>query len=248
MRSVLVLLVVCSSFLINTDGITQSWTKKGSDLLKSLGSGGGSGGGSALSNDQIIEGLKEALRVGTENVAGQLGQSDGFNTDPAIHIPLPDSFKSVRNALEPLGMAGSLDDLELKLNRAAEAATPKAKKVFWQAISDMTLDDAKRIYDGPDDAATQYFRKHMSQPLSDEMRPIVDASLAEVGAIKSYDNVMGQYRGIPFVPDVKADLTEHVLELGLDGIFHYVAKEEAAIRNNPAKRTTEILQQVFGAS
>ena len=178
-----------------------------------------------------------------ESEAELFAEFDRFGIDPETHLLVADAGDG-----EPLGMAGSLDDLELKLNRAAEAATPKAEKVFWQAISEMTLDDAKRIYDGPDDAATQYFRKHMSQPLSNEMRPIVDASLAEVGAIKSYDNVMGQYRGIPFVPDVKADLTEHVLELGLDGIFHYVAKEEAAIRNYPAKRTTEILRQVFGAS
>jgi Protein of unknown function (DUF4197) len=221
--------------------IAQDWLKKGGEALKSLGGGGGS-----LGVEQIAKGLKEALRVGTETVTGQLGQSDGFNADPAIHIPLPKSLRTVRSALAPLGKSAMLDDLELRLNRAAEAATPKAKKVFWQAIEEMTIDDAKRIYDGPDDAATQYFRKHMSAPLATEMRPIVDASLADVGAIRAYDDVMGQYRGLPFVPDVKANLTEHVLKLGLDGIFHYVAKEEAAIRQNPAKRTTEILQQVFG--
>jgi hypothetical protein len=79
------------------------------------------------------------------------------------------------------------------------------------------------------------------------MQPVVDQSLAEVGAVQAYDNVMGEYRAIPFVPDVKADLTTYVVEKGMDGIFHYIALEEAAIRQNPAKRTTELLQRVFGA-
>jgi hypothetical protein len=79
------------------------------------------------------------------------------------------------------------------------------------------------------------------------MRPVVDESLSTVGAIQAYDTLMGQYRSIPFVPDVKADLTEYVIEKGMDGIFYYLAKEEAAIRQNPAKRTTELLKQVFGS-
>jgi hypothetical protein len=86
----------------------------------------------------------------------------------------------------------------------------------------------------------------MTPPLAREMQPVVDQSLAEVGAVQAYDNVMGEYRTIPFVPDVKADLTSYVVEKGMDGIFHYIAVEEAAIRQNPAKRTTELLQRVFG--
>ncbi|HDJ28831.1 MAG TPA: DUF4197 domain-containing protein, partial [Proteobacteria bacterium] len=98
-----------------------------------------------------------------------------------------------------------------------------------------------------DDAATSYFKGKMSKPLAEEMRPIVNESLAQVGAIQSYDNMMGKYKSLPFVPDVKADLTEHVLDKGMDGIFYYIAKEEAAIRQNPVKRTTELLKRVFGA-
>ena len=79
------------------------------------------------------------------------------------------------------------------------------------------------------------------------MKPVVDRSLADVGAIQSYDNMMGQYESVPFVPDVKADLTSYVVEKAMDGLFYYVAKEEAAIRNNPTARTTELLQKVFGA-
>jgi hypothetical protein len=183
---------------------------------KALGglTGAAPGGGGILSNAEIADGLREALRVGTERVVGQVGAPD---------------------------------DLELRLNRAAEAAAPEAKALFWQAIGEMTLEDVEGIYKGPDDSATRYFQGKMTPPLAERMVPVVNDSLAEVGAIRSYDEMMGQYEAVPFVPDVKANLTEYVVEKAMDGLFHYVAQEEAAIRNNPAKRTTELLQRVFGA-
>ena len=153
----------------------------------------------------------------------------------------------MQSLLAPIGLSRLTDDLETRLNRGAEAAAPEAKAVLWEAISEMTLDDVQRIYDGPDDAATQYFKDKMNQPLTRRMAPIVDRNLAEVGAIRSYDQMMGSYKSIPLVPDVKADLTSYVVEKALDGLFYYVAKEEAAIRNNPAARTTELLRKVFGA-
>ena len=88
----------------------------------------------------------------------------------------------------------------------------------------------------------------LTLPLAREMAPVVNRSLSEVGAIKSYDNVMGQYKQLPFVPDAKANLTDYVVTKGMDGIFYYLAKEEAAIRQNPAKRTTALLKKVFGAN
>ncbi len=104
---------------------------------------------SQLSVGDLSSGLREALKVGTERVAGRLGTTDGFNADPDVHIPLPDTLKKVQSALRAVGMSDLADDLELRLNRAAEAATPEAKEVFWNAISEMSIDDAKRIYDGP---------------------------------------------------------------------------------------------------
>lgn len=201
---------------------------------------------SALGDSEITAALQEALRIGSERVVDQLGRTDGFNADPVIHVPLPEDFTTVQRTLDRVGMAGALDDLELRLNRAAEAATPKARAIFADAIGAMTWDDVRSVYEGPDDAATQYLRSKMSGPLRAEMRPVIDQSLADVGAIAAYDRVMAQYRAVPLVPDVKADLTEHTLERGLDGLFVYLAREEAAIRNDPAKRTTELLQQVFG--
>lgn len=220
----------------------NSWLDKGSDVLKTFGFGNKA---SELTIEEIGAGLKEALKVGSGNVVNQLGTEDGFNNDSNIHIPLPASLEKVKSMLSKVGMSSLLEDLELKLNRAAETATPRAKQLFWNAISGMSLEDVKGIYNGPDDAATQYFKGKMSPDLAREMKPLIEDSLSEVGAVQSYDNMMKEYKSIPFVPDVKANLTDHVIEKGMDGIFYYMAKEETAIRQNPAKRTTELLKKVF---
>ncbi len=227
----------------------ENWWDKGKDFLKSLEDNKQSTGSSINpSISEINKAFKEALRIGSENVVSQLSAIDGFNKDPAIHIPLPKNLKSVKKVLEKFGMRKEAKDLELKLNRAAEAATPKAKELFLQSITAMTFDDVKSIYEGPEDSATQYFKEKMSPPLSKEMRSIIESSLSEVGAIKAYDKVMGKYKKLPFVPDVKADLTKHVVKRGMNGIFYYLAKEEAAIRKDPVKQTTDILKKVFGDS
>lgn len=227
--------------LWSASGLAQNnLLQQGLGLMSSGGSGSGS-----LTQGEMGDGLKEALRVGTEAVVSRLGKTDGFNTDKAIHIPLPGQLATVQKALKAAGYSSLVDDLELKLNRAAEQATPKAKALFVDAIAAMTIKDAAKILNGPDDAATQYFRKAMGPGLAKEMKPVVDATLAEAGAVQAYDAVMGQYKALPFMPDAKADLTQYVVDKGLDGIFHYVAKEEAAIRNNPAARTTDLLKKVF---
>ena len=227
----------------------QSWLDKAKGALeKTLGGGtnDSSTAGGILSNEEIGNGLKEALRVGTERVVAQVGKPDGFNADNTIHIPLPDTLKKAQDLLRKFGMASLADDLELRLNRAAEQAAPEAKELFLQAIAQMTLDDVQRIYKGPEDAATRYFQDRITPPLGQRMAPIIDQALSEVGAIAAYDAMISQYKSYPLVPDVKADLTKYVVEEAMGGIFHYVAKEEAAIRANPAKRTTELLQRVFG--
>jgi len=221
----------------------SNWWEKATKILEPLTEGKGQ---NELTVGEIGQAFKEALHIGTENVVGQLGSVNGFNADPTIHIPLPKELNNVKNMLSKIGMSNLLEDLELKLNRAAETATPKAKALFWNAITEMTFEDVKAIYKGPENAATKYFQNKMSTPLSKEFRPIVDDSLSQVGAIQSYDKVIGQYQSLPFVPDAKADLTNYVIEKGLEGIFYYIAKEEAAIRQNPAKQTTALLKRVFG--
>ncbi len=246
MRRRIIFTLVAAGMIAST-AQADSLFQQGKSLLDGLTKSAGSETGTALSVADLDRGLREALKVGTETVVAQLGAKDGFNGDDLIHIPLPSSLKTVQKTLKKFGLSDLLDDLELRLNRAAEAATPKAKALFLQAIEDMSIEDAKKIYEGPDDAATQYLKTKMSAPLTAEMRPVIDASLAEVGAIQAYDSTMAAYKDIPFVPDAKADLTSHVLDLGLAGIFDYVAKEEAAIRKDPVKQTTDILKRVFGS-
>ena len=218
----------------------------GSDTEEAGADSGLTGAAALLTSDEVIQGLKEALRVGTERVTGQLGAKDGFNLDPEIHIPLPENLKLVQDTLRKVGMSSLADDVELKMNRGAELAAPKAKELIWSAIENMTIEDAKKIYDGPKDAATQYFRSQASPELRQTIKPVIDQMLGESGAVAAYDTMISEYKSIPFVPDIKSSLTDHATELALDGIFHYLAQEEAAIRENPAKRTTEILMKVFG--
>lgn len=201
---------------------------------------------SSLSNDDIGGAFKQALSIGAENVVSQLGTNDGFNADENIHIPLPKNLEKVRKILKKIGMSGMVDDLEVKLNRAAEVATPVAKDLFVQSIKDMTFEDVKKIYQGPDDSATQYFKEKMSASLTEKMNPIVEDSLADVGAVQSLNKVMDKYDNIPFVSSVKPDLTGYVVEKGMDGIFYYLAQQEAEIRKNPLKQTTALLKKVFG--
>lgn len=234
-----VILLVCLS---TPSFAGNSWFEKGTDLLNSFGN---SESVKDLSIEEIGAGLKEALRVGSGNVVKLLGTRDGFNKDSTIHIPLPPSLDKVKSILSKVGMSQLFEDLELKLNRAAEVATPKAKQLFLDSISQMTFQDVKQIYNGPDDAATQYFKTKMSPDLAAEMKPVIEDSLSRVGAVKAYDTMMSKYKSLPFVPDVKANLTDHVIKKGMEGIFYYVAKEEAAIRQNPVKRTTELLKKVF---
>jgi len=217
------------------------------DLAKTAETVMGGEQGGLLSNADITAGLKEALTKGSTAVVGQLGQQNGFSNDPDIRIPLPKTLLTARNFASQVGMEKSFDDLELRLNRAAELATPKAKNLFVGAIKDMSMEDASSILKGPDDAATSYFRGKTGPSIKTAMRPLIDNALAQVGAVQSFNQLLQQYNAIPLAPKVEADLTGHVVDKGSDGIFLYLAQEEKEIRTNPVKRTTELLQRVFGA-
>lgn len=199
-----------------------------------------------LTLGEISEGLREALRVGTDRTVSRVSRSDGYFRDSEIHIPLPNDLQKVQSTLKAVGLSHLLDDVELRINRAAEKAAPEAKAIFWRAIVDMTLQDVMDIYQGPDDAATRYFERSMSPALRTAVRPVIDTALSEVGALAAYEDMLGAYRQLPFVPDVRADLRDHTINFALSGLFHYLAEEEAKIRRDPAKRTTEILRKVFG--
>lgn len=202
--------------------------------------------GGALASSEIAAGLKEALKVGTDRVVADLGQVDGFNADPKIRIPLPKVLAQAQSSLRIIGASGLIDDLELRVNRAAEQATPVAKDIFWQAITSLTFEDVNAIYRGENDAATQYLDRTTRGSLNEAMRPIIDNALAQAGAVNAYDQIIERAQAAPFLPDLKADLTNHVLNGAMDGLFTYLATEEAAIREDPLKRSTALLKRVFG--
>jgi len=224
-------------------GCTEvQWQQAGQSMLQQL----GNNGVTPLTDNEIDAGLREALRVGSERVVTQVGRRDGFFRDSAIHIPLPPKLAKARDFARKFGLSARFDEVEEKLNRAAEAASPRAKALFWQAIRDMRLSDLRNILNGPDDAATRYFEEKMAPGLAASMRPVVDDSLNEVGAIRSWNRALNDYNSIPLAPRIEFDLTGYVVDKGIHGIFYYLAREEAAIRHDPLKRTTQILQRVFG--
>jgi len=230
--------------------------QRGRDALQGGGTSMAPKGGT-LSQGQADSGLREALRVAAQRTVARVGKTDGYEKDPAIHIPLPSSLETARKTLGAVGGGGMLDDLDLRMNRAAETAAPKAYDIFADAVSKMTITDAKSIVSGPNDAATQYLKRTTTAPLTKEFRPIVDRALADAGAMKAYQaasqRVSAQAGGLGGMLSggqgqgaAGFDFTGFVVEKALDGLFHYIAQEEAAIRTNPAARTTDVLKQVFG--
>ncbi|HSA82551.1 MAG TPA: DUF4197 domain-containing protein [Geminicoccaceae bacterium] len=195
----------------------------------------------------VAAGLTEALVVGTERVVARLGRPGGFLDDPKARIPLPGPLEQAQGALRMAGMSGLVDDLETRMNRAAEQATPLAKDLIIEAIRDLSFKDAMSILKGPEDSATRYLDRTTADPLARKMRPIVDGALADAGALQALDNVAGEYRSLPFVGGaLDVDLTGHVVTYAEKAIFGYLARQEAAIRSDPAVRTTDLLRSVFG--
>ncbi len=192
-------------------------------------------------------GLTEALTVGVDRVVAQLGKPGGFLDDPKARIPLPGPLEQAQTALRMAGMSGMVDDLDVRMNRAAEAATPIAKDLIIQAIQGLSFQDAAGILSGPNDAATRYLQRKTEKPLAQQMRPIVDQQLADAGAVQAFESIAGEYRSLPFVGGtLDVDLTGHVITYTEKAIFGYLGKEEAAIRTNPAARTTPLLKSIFG--
>jgi hypothetical protein len=210
--------------------------------------GGSSGAGASLSQGEIGSGLKDALKVASQRVVAQVGKTDGYWGDSAIRIPLPGPVEKVSSALKAVGAGGMVDDLQLKMNRAAETAAPKALNIFVSAAQKMSITDARSILTGPSDAATQYFKKTSTGDLTTAFRPVVDNALSQVGAVKTFNSVKTSASSVPLAgQEVNSfNLTDFTVGKALDGLFHYMAIQEASIRSNPAARTTDLLKKVFG--
>lgn len=255
------LIVALMAIAISTSGVMSSTAHAGwGDLLKeavenedlqkqvldTVGGSSSTGKVTNLDTQTLINGLKEALEVGSQRAIEDISQSGGYLNNSNIRIPLPGSINKVASLLRKYGLSDQVDQFEESMNRAAEKAAPQATDLILTAIKEMSFEDAKKIYQGSDDAATQYFKEKTSTKLRELFQPSVKTSLGEVGATRYYGELANEAKDIPFVGDqLNIDLDNYVTEEALNGLFTVLASEEKKIRENPTARTTELLKQVF---
>jgi hypothetical protein len=197
-------------------------------------------------NDQLINGLKEALSLSATNSSAILSAADGYFKNPLIKIPMPPDAKIVETKLRSLGMGDEVDKMILSMNRAAESAAKDAAPIFIDAIKSMSFTDAMGIVQGSNDAATQYLKKTTSAQLTAKFHPVIQAALDKVDATKYWSDIVSTYNKIPFVKPVNSDLNAYVTQKALDGLFLTMAEQEAKIRKDPAATANELIKSVFG--
>ena len=215
------------------------------NLTNTLGLSGGTGSG--LDNGTIVSGLKEALSTGTTKAVTAVSQQDGYFGNQAIKILLPEKVRGAADMLGKLGFQQEVDDLVLSMNRAAEKAAPKATEHVVSALQAMTFDDARKILQGGQTSATDYFKQKTSANIRDSFKPVVADSMKDVGVVKRYAQFKQTFEAIPFAGSIGAfDLENYVATKAVDGVFTMIGEEEKKIRTNPAARGTELLRKVFG--
>ncbi len=206
-----------------------------------------SAGVDALTTKDAASGLRVALSQGIDTAVKQLGAKNGFLNDPRVAIPLPPALQKIDRALRLLGMSGEADTLKVSMNHAAEAAVAEAKPVFKRALQGMTIEDAKTILVGGDDAATQYFRRATGAELASKFKPIIARETARVQLSSVYDRYAGKAAQFGLVTPQEANLNDYVTAKALDGLFGRIADQERAIRKDPLDQTSSIIKKVFSA-
>ena len=211
-----------------------------------------------LSQDQVAQGLKDALAKGLQQAIAGLGHDGGFLTNLNVRIPMPEKMQTAEKALRAIKQDKLADDFVVTMNHAAEQAVPEAGAVFADALKQMSIEDARAILSGPNDAATQYFQKTAQANLYARFYPIVQKATAQAGVTSAYKRVMekasvtqglgslGSALGGSVLGKDSMDIDAYVTNKALDGLFQMVAAEEQQIRQNPVARTTAALQKVFG--
>lgn len=201
-----------------------------------------------LDYNTLVAGLKEALDVGTRRAVEEISKPDGYMSNQLIRIPMPEQLEQASGLLRKFGLGSQVDQFELSMNRAAEQAAPQATEIIISAIKEMSIEDAQTILNGPDNAATEYFREKTSANLSDLFKPSITESMNQVGVTRYYSELTDEASNVPMVGDMAQNykLEDHVTEQALNGLFTMLAAEEKKIRENPAARTTDLLKQVFG--
>lgn len=205
-------------------------------------------GKNALTNDEIVSGLKEALNVGTKNSTTKLSQVDGFYKNPKIKVPFPPEIKEVETTLREYGMGKQVDQFIMTLNRAAEQASKDAAPIFVNAIKGMTITDGLDILTGPDNAATSYLKAKTEKDLKAKFTPVVKNAINKAQVTKYWKPLATKYNKIPFVKKVNPNLEQYVTDKALNGLFLMIAEEEKKIRKDPVAQVTDLLKKVFGGN
>jgi hypothetical protein len=200
----------------------------------------------APSNEEIIQGLKEALNHGTNNSTAQVSKVDGYLKNPRLFIPFPPEAEEMKKKLVKIGLEKKVNEFETSLNRAAEEAAKTAAPVFLSAIKNMTVTDGMAILKGNDTAATHYLKGATSGELYTQYKPIVKDAINKVKVTQYWDPLVKKYNKIPGVKKQNPDLEDYVTRRAMSGLFLLVADEEAKIRKDPMARVNDILKKVFG--
>ena len=200
-----------------------------------------------LSNGEIVDGLKEALTIGSQNSASSASKVDGYFKNVAIKIPFPPEAKDMEQKLRSIGMDKQVDEFVLTLNRAAEEAGKQAAPIFVSAVKQMTITDGVKILKGKDNEATMYLQRTTSTQLHDKFKPVIKSATQKVDVTRYWTPLINAYNKIPFVTKMNPDLEEYITGKALDGLFYLVAQDELKIRKDPVARVTELLRRVFGS-
>jgi hypothetical protein len=200
-----------------------------------------------LSERDAGQGVRGALERGAVAAVQLLGRPDGFLANPQVHIPLPEALQQVAQLLSAIGFRRQLEELELSLNRAAEAAVPMAKTLLVNAVRQMTLGDARRILTGGETAATEFFAEKTRLPLTDTFLPVVHQATAKVGLVEKYERISTKAQGLGFYRPQDPTVDHYVTRKALDGLFFMIGEEERKIRQDPVGTGSALLQKVFGA-
>ena len=200
----------------------------------------------SLNQEDIANGLKEALTIGAEKGCTKLSQTDAFLKNAALKILMPPEAQKVEKTLRGLGFNQLADDFIISMNRAAEDACKTAAPIFVKAIKEMSITDGIEILKGSDSSATTYLRTKTQDSLTAKFKPIIKYSLDKVDATKYWEKIVTTYNAIPLVnKKVNPDLAAYVTEKSMLGIYTEIALQEKDIRANPVARTTDLLRRVF---
>lgn len=239
----LLLLVLVAATNCSAAGFLDLFKSKPADTNASL---------AVLSQGQVTDALKQALANGLQAAVTNLGRTNGFLLNPKVKIPIPEKLSLVEKSARGLKQDKYADEFVATLNHAAESAVPVALPIFTDALKSMTIEDAKKLVSGGNDSATQFFKGKGEMQIQDRMLPLIKEATQKTGVTSAYKKLLEKAGSTSFIGKLNIDMAafdvdKYVTQKASDGLFTMVAEEEKRIRENPAARTTELLQKVFGS-